>query len=83
MPAPVEKYKLTKEQQQYTKQYKQVQKVRKAIAQGIQYKMSELRQLQQVAQGYDQKIAEFLQMAPTDGQGEVKQPDAANLVINY
>lgn len=82
-PKPVEKYKLSKEQMQFAQSMKRIQEVQKMLTQGIQYKASELQQMQQMASGIDLQVKQMLSSAPNELDELVNQPDAIDLSINY
>ena len=83
MPTKVEKYKLSPEQLDFAKKFKQIGKLKQVLEQGIQYKASELEQLQRLATGMDMRIAQILKQAPTELDEVSEQIDPSQLVINY
>ena len=83
MPDQVEGYKLSPQQKDFAKKYKQINNIKKVLAVGIQYKATELKRLQLMANGVDMQINEMLQNAPTTLRQTTEQPSEDALVINY
>jgi hypothetical protein len=82
-PQAVEKYKLSKEQMEFAKNMRKISKIQKVLAQGIQYKATQLQTMQQMATGIDLQVKQMLSSAPNELDELVGQPDAINLAINY
>jgi len=83
--AKVEKYKITKEMSEFSKQFKKVQALSAMLQQGLEIQLGQADQTRQMLHETNAVREQMLQSAPKNPTNEVEgqEVDIKNLYINY
>ena len=83
--AKVEKYKITKEMAEFSKQFKKVQKLSAMLQQGLEIQLGEANQTRQMLHETNAIREQMLQSTPENPVNEVEgqEGDVKDLYMNY